>query len=263
MILSRRVALNGAQLDEIDELGRIVVGAIEEQDGSEAVTTTPLARGNGQRVTDMRRNTLDVTVHFSLWIHKEDLQARAELLEKVNAWAAGANNGTLTVNYRPDRQLKVMLAQAPGGHDMRAWTNDYTITFRAYTSPFWEDAAELKAYSPIAASGAMWFPVSGNTSTFADVTVTNRSGMLLNNIRVTVAGQTMSVNVSLNAGESLVIEHLDNGKYRFLRVRKGESSVLHLVTGADDFVVQPGQNHLSFSASRAVQVTVSTRGRYL
>ena len=262
MILSRRVALNGVQLDEIDELGRIVIGKIEEADGSEQISTTAPASGDGQQVLDIRRGTLDVVVHFSLWIRKDDMAARAQLLEKVNAWAAAAAPGTMTVNYRPGRQIRVMLAQAPGGKDMREWTAEYEITFRAFTSPFWEDTEEMSATSGIAASGSVGFQVSGNARTAADVTVRNRSGMKADNLSITIAGQTMSLR-GLSANGTLVIDHADNGKYRWLRVRVDGVSALHLITGADDFIVQPGQNTLTFSASRAVQVTVSTRGRYL
>ena len=262
MILSRRVALNGIQLDEVDE--RIVVGVIEEQPGNEAITAAAMAYGDGQQVTDMRRNTLDVVVHFSLWIHKEDAAERALLLEKVNAWAAAAAPGILTVNYRPDRQLRVLLAQAPGGLDIRNWTNDYTITFRAYTVPFWEDALESSVTSGVMTGGSIYFNVAGSARTQADVSIRNRSGMSVSNITLAVAGkQMLFTGIGLGGTATLTIDHADDGKYRYIRARVGSTSVLQKMSGADELFVKPGQNVLTFSASRAVQVTVTTRGRYL
>ena len=97
MKLTRRVALNGKQLDTVDD--RIVISSVEPGDGRENITAVDAASGYGQRVTGNRRSTLDMVVKFRIQEHgrnKDGLQSRAEVLEKVNAWAAAG--GVLTVD---------------------------------------------------------------------------------------------------------------------------------------------------------------------
>ena len=110
----------------------------------------------------------------------------------------------------------------------------------------------------------MTITVPGSAKTEAKVTVTNKSGMTISNVSVTVAGQTMSFEgISLGGNQSLVVDHVQTGRLYYLRARIGNTSVLAKRTGANDFTVNPGNNSISFSATRAVQVTVGVRGRYL
>ena len=111
MLWSRRVALNGVQLDEVHEA--IVIRSVEPADGKESIAAVPTAFGYGQRVTSKRRDTLDMVVRFAIRIKRNDMENRASVLEAVNAWAATAAEGAwLTVNYKPNRRLWVVLAQA-------------------------------------------------------------------------------------------------------------------------------------------------------
>ena len=71
MILKRRVALNGAQLDSLDE--RIIISGIDEAAGKENITAVASANANGQRFLQKRRDTLDVTVKFVLNIKNSDM----------------------------------------------------------------------------------------------------------------------------------------------------------------------------------------------
>ena len=261
MILKRRVALNGVHLDSLDE--RIVITGIDEAAGKDNITATMSINGSGQRVVKKRRDTLDVTVKFAMAIKNDDMEGRALLLEAVNAWAA--KGGWLTVNYRPDRRLGVVLAQAPGGGDQFNWANEYTIVFRAYAVPYWEDAAPAAATSGTAASGSMQITVPGSAETVADVIVANKSGAAIAKVELTIGGKYMKFETGtiLASGQSLVINHPQTVNQIYFRATVNGSSVMRYRTGANDFSVQPGNAAISFSASRAVQVTVSVRGRYL
>ena len=260
MILKRRVSLNGVQLDSLDE--RILISGIDEGAGKESITAVSNAAGAGQRVTAMRRDTLDVTVRFTMAIKNDDMAGRSELLEKVNAWAA--KGGWLRVDHRPNRRLQVMLAQAPGAGDMFAWTNEFTLTFRAYSVPYWEDETEVSVTSATAASGSMNITVPGSAETVADVTVENRSGRTINGVVVTVGGKKMTfASLGLGGTATLTIDHVRNNKLFYMRAKVGSTSVMAKRTGADDFRISQGLNAIAFSADRAVRVTVKVRGRYL
>lgn len=265
MILKRRVSLGGVQLDSLDN--RILISGIDEAAGKDNITAVASANGSGQRIVKTRRDTLDVTVKFTLNIKNKKMKDRAELLEKINAWAAPG--GWLKVNYRPSRQLYVVLAQAPGGGDMFNWTNEFTMVFRAYAVPYWDDvtSAAVDNSKKIAMSGSMSLEVPGSAETCAWATIENKSGKLITNFTITIGGKTMKFSSDnlLPAGEKVTIDHKRTAGLYFLRAYNATRSVLRYRTkeSADDFNVQPGKISISYSAQRAVLVTVGVKGRYL
>jgi hypothetical protein len=260
MILAHRVALNGVQLDELDE--RINIKSVAPGAGKDSISAEAPGTQDGNRITGRRRDTLDIVVKFSMVIGPDELRERVNLLEKINAWAAGG--GWLTVNYKENRQVLVVCAQAPGEGDAFEWTTVYQITFRAYSVPFWTDVAETAVKSKVAGSGSMTISVPGSAETVADVTVENKSGMTINNLSLTIAGKTMTFSgLNLGGSQKLIIDHLQTADLYVFRARIGSTSVLGKRTGADEFRVKPGDRGISFSADRAVQVTVGVRGRYV
>ena len=266
MILAHRVALNGVQLDELDD--RINIKGIEEGAGKETISTASMARGAGQRITNRHRDTLDVTVKFSMLIEPEQLQERSTLLEKINAWAAGG--GYLTVNYKENRRLYVVCSQAPGAGDQFEWTSVYTITFRAYALPYWEEETPKSGGSAVAASGSVAVEVEGSAETEAEVILENRSGMLINNVVINAAGSLMQFNtLGLTGGEKLVITHEIVNTKRILRIyiehngTRRSAMDKRTAASADDLYVKPGSRTFSFSADRACKMTVNVRGRFV
>ena len=71
MQLRHRVALDGRQLDEID--WRIMIQKIETADGKENISAVSLMGGSGSRVTSEHRDSLDVTVKFTLRLRKTEM----------------------------------------------------------------------------------------------------------------------------------------------------------------------------------------------
>ena len=260
MILKRRVALNGVWLDELDE--RIIISGIDEAAGKDTIRNTASAFGDGSRVTGKRRDTVDIAVKFAMNIKNGDMEARSLLLERVIAWAAAG--GWLTLNYRPNRQIYVMLAQAPGEGDLYNWINEYTITFRAYSVPYWMDVNVTQVASGIASSGSLGIVLPGSARSVADVIVENKSGKTIQTVNLTINGNGMSFNsLGLGGSSALTIEHVHTDRLFYFRARIGGASVMNKRSGANDFYLNPGYNAISFSSERAVRVTVSARGRYL
>ena len=103
MILSRRVALNGQNLDEI--YGRIVIRSIEFEAPKEDIQTIGKMGGFGQRITSHRYETLDVVVKWAMDVPKTDLIMRRRIYDDVGRWAM--QTGWLTVNFMPERRLWV------------------------------------------------------------------------------------------------------------------------------------------------------------
>ena len=143
MVLKHRVALNGTQLDSLDN--RILIQSVDEAAGKDTITAVSLGGADGQRITGKRRDTLDVTVKFS--INERNMEARSTLLDTINAWAYGG--GTLTLNNRTNKNLTVELVQAPGGGDQFKWTSEYTLVFRAYVEPAAKAGDALLVLAPV------------------------------------------------------------------------------------------------------------------
>lgn len=269
MITSKRAALNGTELDEIHD--RIVIHGIETGDGKEQISAVSSAAGNGQRVTGKRRDSLDVTVKFGIDIPRTDMVARAEALELVNGWASSAANGAfLTVNYKPGRRLRVRLAQAPGEGNLWEWTKDYTIVFRAYEIPYWEDdEAESAEIGTVSMTAAGSFSAGGTAPAVVAVELQNMSGAEIKKVTNITAGvNRMAFDaLGLMANETLVIDHGETGLVR-IRIRAADGTYRSAMAArtpesADDFAVNPGDNAAGFEAQRACRMTVLWRCRYL
>ena len=267
MKLAHRVALDGKQLDAVDS--RINIKAIEEGAGKETIGAVSAAAGWGQRITNRRRDTLEVTVKFSLLIGPDELEERSELLEKVNAWAAPG--GSLSIGYRPNRRLNVVCVQAPGAGDQYEWTTVYAITFRAYALPYWEERVANEMSTKTAKDASLTMNVAGSAETDADITLVNKSGAAIQNVTITGGGKSITfASLALAGGEQLKIRHIYRNGLRILQcviinTADKARSVMAKRTpeSADDIVFSPGDVAFSFSADRACQMTVSVRGRFV
>ena len=256
MRLSHRVALNGVQLDSIDN--RILVQGVEEAAGKDQISTVSLFGGSGQRITNQHRDSLDVTVRFSINIKKTNMQARNDVFEKVCAWAAGG--GWLTLNYKAGRRLHVVCAQLPAAGDMWSWTTVYAIIFRACGVPYWQQDAQ----NSIRADGSnitRQIGVGGNVTTVLDTTFRCNSGTC-SSFRVTAGSSMIELTgLSLSAGQTLVIDHTADG---LLRITAGGVSALSKRTAAssDDLYVEPGTVTVAVETQGSGTLTISNAGRY-
>lgn len=263
MILSRRIALNGVQLDEVDE--RILIQSINAGAGKENAGAVAIGRG-GSRFTGRKRESTDTTVEFSIPIDMDNMAARTEVFEKVAAWAAGG--GWITTSEKPNRRIYGELAQFPAAGDMYEWTSRYTITFRSYGVPYWEENDPVMAYTEDVQTGGGILTVNGSAETQADVKLENKSGMEISTASITIGGKTMDfTSLGLMGDEALMIDHNHEGVLR-IRIRDAGGGVRSAMSkrsreSADDFFLKPGTHEYHFTAQRACRVTISVRGRFL
>ena len=259
MILRRRVALDGVQLDSVDT--KVLIQTVEPQAGKMAISGSSLWGADGSRVTNIHRDSLDINVKFSINEKSYHMAARSAVFEKVMAWAAAG--GWLTVNNKPGRKIRVILAQPPGEGDLGN-RNQYTIVFRAYGVPYWQEAdATTKQLSGSSGSGTM--TIGGSARTVMDCTFVNTSGGTINGLTISAGGSSFSFSsLGLGNGETLTIDHPDNGERSYLRCRIGNTSVLarRSAGSSDDLYVMPGSRAVSFSADRVGTMVFSVRGRF-
>lgn len=267
MILKRRAALDGVQLDEIDP--RILIQGIEPAAGKDNIATVSLWNGDGSRVTGIHRDTLEVVVKFSMDIKKNQYQARSELFERVMGWAAPG--GWLELEQKPGRRLRVILAQLPSEGDPLEWTNRYSITFRAYGVPYWQQIVPQQLRRENVSTVTSDFQVLGNARTVAECSFENTSGSEIDGVTLSAGDSTIELeDLGLLDGETLRIDHLDDGRRCVLRIRieNGQGvmrSVLDKRTpeSSDDLWMEPGIRTVALTADHAGTLEIRCAGRYL
>lgn len=258
MQLAHRAALNGAQLDEIDP--RIIIKGIEGASGKETVGSVSRGAGDGTRITGKQRDSLEISIRFSLNIRRDAIEERAAVMEAINAWAW--KGGWLTVNYKPDRRIYIDEVVLPGEGDLWRRLTEYTIVMRARAIPYWTQETAVSAATGTGSSGSAGLQVAGSAETVCDAILENLSGATINTAVITVGQSTMRFEgLGMGAGESLRISHTDEG---ILQIRVGGRSAMAMRTqdSADELAVSPGINAISFSAQRACRLTVSCMGRF-
>ena len=266
MKLTRRAALDGAQLDEIDS--RILIQSIEPASGKDQLNTVSLWGGVGSRVTNEHRDSLDVVVKYSLDMKHALYAERNEVLEQVAAWAM--KGGWLTISQKPDRHLKVFCAQLPADGDQMEWTNRYSITFRACGVPYWQEERASQLRLNGVRNVSRQFGVGGTRETVMEAAFTNTSGSTVNQIDLTAGSSAFHLRgLGLANGETLKIDHDDDGKKCVLRIRiQGTGgawrSALDKRTAesSDDLAVSPGIITVGMSAEANGTLLLACAGRY-
>ena len=257
MILSKRVALGGVQLDELHE--RIVILSVDPGVPNETIQATPRMGDVGQRMTSQHWNQLDVSVTYGIDVPKTNMALRREIFDAVNTWAL--RRGWLTTNEMPNRRMYVEKVVVPGSGDLWKWTAQFTVVFRAYNVPFWQDELPAQAVSGTTASGRIWLAAGGNIGSVLDVSFRNMSGMTINNFWVQANGNRITLSsLGLGGSSTLAISHGTDG---LLRITAGGSSVYNRYSGADDLYVNPGSVAVDFAADRAGILTVQDYGRWV
>lgn len=266
MLLKRRAALNGVQLDEIDN--RIIIQGIDAQAGKEQINTVALWGANGSRVTAQNRDYLDVIIKFSLNIKQDAFETRGELMEMINGWAVGG--GVLTVSTKPGRKLCVMPQQLPGDGDAMDWASTYSMTLRAYGVPYWQDEIGNKLQIPDASSLNRQFGVPGNVKSTIDAEFYNSSGARIDTFTIQTGIAVIQLtSLGLQNKERLIITHLDNGKRNLLRIMiQDRDGVIRsamdkrTASSSDDLWTEPGTIRVRMSAGGNGTLLVTAAGRY-
>lgn len=257
MILSRRVALGGVQLDELHDA--IVIQRIDPGTPARNISAVSMMGGAGQRITGEHWETLDVVVEFGINLPKRELELRRQVYEMAVSWALRC--GWLTVSWMPGRRVWIDRAELTNAGDMWEWTNKYTITFKAYSIPFWVDETPVSVVNEQIAKGSVRIEVPGNVTTVLDVSFRNVSGATNNNFKITAGGNVIRIgSMGLGGSETLSFSHRTDG---LLQITAGNRSVMSKRTGADDLYVQPGSATVAVESDRAGALTVQCYGRYI
>lgn len=268
MKLKRRVLLHNNNLDQIAR--EVVITTLEP--GTTRMNVTAADTGAwGQRITGRHWGVLEARVSYAIDVHTNNMQRRREVFDAVNAWAI--KKGWLEfVSEAPGRRIYVDEVELPSPGDLWDWTANYTIIFRAYNVPFWQDTDAQTITKKKFANGkedSLTMEIGGTAPSVIDLSFKNVSGKTITNFQVKVGTQTLKLtNVQLEKDETLNMTHTAAGILKITAdaTRSGKAvsrSVYGLLTGDDDMIVEPGKVLIKVSATRAGDLTVSNKARWL
>ena len=270
MRTKNRVILGGKYLDQVgatDEYpGDVVIQKIECKAAKTSMTATSRL-GPGQRLSATHRDYQEVLVTFTIRLRKEKFKERSQLFEDISTWAKEGQ--WLRITAKPNRRLYIDYIELPDEGNDRDFGQEYKLTLRAYSIPFWMEYDATSKAVKKKASGSMTCEVAGNTDTVMDVTLKNVSGKAISSASVTAGSSTIAfTGLDFQKNDELLIEHMTNGLLR-LRIHRatgtpGYVSVMGNRTPAssDDLYVSPGNATVTWKCDRACDVTVTWRGRF-
>lgn len=266
MQLSRRIALDGVQLDELDD--RILISEVYEMPPDRSAQATAIYDGTpdsmGSRVSSQQRNSKKVRCKFRINYKRPFMEERGKLLDKINAWAIGG--GTLTIGPRPEQKMAVRCQQEAEIGDLRDWTREYTLIFEANAKPYWENTEADTAKTRTTADGSAIIEVTGGLPNVLDVDISNQSGKQIDKMTISEGGyKFVFQELGMQANETLVIDHDSEARLRIrLKSAAGvyrSALISRTVKSDDELKVKPGSVTVYITADRAVIMTVKCRGR--
>lgn len=223
-------------------------------------TTANAPTGDGQRVLCSQRQYLRVTVDFE--IHTQDIRARQEICQRVQAWAQGRY---LTVNTRERQRLRVLCETQPVVTSALKWTDPLSVTFAAYELPYWEDLQETRVHIPSGQWFTSWHVPGTARATLCEVTVSNVGSSPVTAMTL-AAGDSRLIfaGISLPTGGTFALSYSDE---LTLSARIGETSVLAArTTESDDDLLAPCGQDVTFIAQASgntLEADFRFRGLYL
>ena len=211
------------------------------------------AKRHGNRVYREYVDHRDVIITFA--IRAYGVQERQAICNAVQRWAK--NGGILQTNDHEGQRLRCVLNSPPTIQSALRWTDPISMTFRAYSLPFWEDLIPTTlSLSGTSGNGNLYVPGSADGGFFEAEAV---PGETLTTLNLTANGKTLSLTgISVESGTAVRITYDEN---MIMSIMAGSTSLLNKRSGADDLPLKSGENNsLSFSANVSCSVTFKGRG---
>ena len=189
-----------------------------------------------------------------------DFSKRQEVLQAVNAWAW--KGGWLELSDHPGQHIFVSLTKAPVLGRLREWTNDLSMTFTAVWYPFWLDMIPQEVSITNSASGSVNMQILGSAPSCLCCDIIPVS-TALNSVSISTTNSQMGLSLTsapVSAENHLMIEYDNN---HLLKIYSGSTSLLQYRSGADDLIVLPGYQSISYSFDVACNATFRNWGVWI
>lgn len=256
------VVLNFVAMHTLDT--RIVIQKVTELAPNWNINTAGKASLIGQRYVSTEKRYREVQVTFAI-DEVQNLGTRMSVLQKVANWAK--NGGTMMLGYRDMQRLQVVCTGFPQINGIDAWTENYTVTFRAYDKPFWEQGSPNVVTAHSANTNVTLNMSFGNDNSKLIVSATNNQTNVCNTLIVKRGTEQIEMsNLGLAAGETFILDY-DERDIQRMRIRNGSTyrSVMDKRTAAsaDDIWVVPLNNSITVQAGAVLDWELSSYGRWI
>ena len=254
MISRYEAVLNGISLESISS--DILIHDISHSPAEFRDDTFTVAKRNGSRLYRRYFSSSSVSIKFE--IHSYSIAQRQAICDAVCVWAK--NGGVLVTNDRNGQFLQCVCSEFPSVQSARNWTDELTVSFEAYTIPFWQESVvQNVSATGTSGSGTFWVPGSGD-KTFVEVDILANAS--LSSVSLTVNGRTLNLSdLSVSSGSTIKIAYDTDG---IQSIKVGTTSLLNKRTGVDDLLADCAKyNTYSFTASASVTVTFKVRGLWV
>ena len=251
------VSINGDPLTTA--VSNALLQQVIEENPRYEIESNPRAGAFRQFIDSAQRRSLTVHVDFAIR-ELYDLAVRAQ----AQTWAAKwAQDGYLTVSYRPYQRLRVTVSQRPALLDVRNYAQAFRARFTALSVPYWQDSGvTTETLTGTDKSGTIT-PTGTLPMLPTAVTVSHTSGTLTT-LTLTVGTTQMAfTGLSVAANTDLVIAYDDDYN---LTIKAGGVGVMSARTAAssDHLLAAPGvENAIRVQANVSVSAAFSVRGLYL
>lgn len=255
MISRYEVTLNSKKLSDVDEDLLILNVAYEAPNINREMYQ--VANRDGARIFSEYLDKASVTVTFEL--HKYSITERQAALQNVIAWAK--DGGTLKLNDRKNQTLRVVCDALPN-LSVRDWTESLSITFSAYTYPYWQNTSATVA-TLVGKNTSGTLKLDG-TAPKAYVNVSVTTTAKLTSLTVKVGDTSISLSdLNIAANKTITFSYSSSN---ILSIKCGSDSLLSKRTAksSDDLVAVCGAtNTIKITASSNVTATFSAKGAWL
>lgn len=254
MISRYEVVLNGQALSSIS--ASILILDVQYATPSIKNETYSVAKRQGARLHRRYYDRASVTINFE--IHEYGIANRMKVCNAVQRWAK--NGGVLQINDREGQRLRCVCESFPVIKSALKWTDVLSVTFSAYSLPFWEEISpSVLTLTGTSGSGSLYVPGCVDEA-FAEVDIT--AGGTLTSLTLTANGRTMTLSgISVSSGSVVKIAYDDE---MIQSIKVGNTSLLTKRTGVDDLVFKCGEsNSVSFTSNVSVTASFKVRGLWL
>lgn len=256
MIHRLEAYMNGIPLTS---LGRIVITDIRHSPAKQTVTTTTIAKANGERVLERRWSQAEVSITFV--IDGDSPSERQELCQSIAAWA---KNGILQTSDRYGQQLRCICTDPPKIQNTVSRAERISMVFTAYQQPFWEEEfPTMVTLGGTAGESSIFVPGNVDDLTVIEVDAAPISGTL-DDLTLTVGEHTITLEgLGATVSSPLKIAYTDQ---MIQSITVGQASAMSKRTrsSADDLLAAIGeQTAISMTANVSANVRFSVRGKWL
>lgn len=243
--------LNGINLTSVDPA--ILITDISYSVPNYDVNGITIAKRHGSRIQAQRKSETSCTITFA--IRAYDTAERNRICQQVVFWAR--DGGELQTSDRDGQKLKCICTAYPTIQSALRWTDSLSITFTAYTLPWWQEVAEQRLIlNGTSGNSTLYVP---GTAPEAMVEVKVTPTQLITWVHLSVRNRVLSLGgMTIGGGDPIVISYDDN-MIQSIKVRG--ISLLPNRSGVDDLIAVCGKpNSVAFSADGDCQVVFTARG---